>query len=66
MCMSKPKMPKAPPPPAPLPMQETRDTEVLNAQQRDRRRARLRGGRQGTLLTMGQSPITSGKSLLGV
>ena len=60
---SKPKTPKAPAPVAPAPRPAELDDDVRQREQ-DRRRQRISAaGRQGTILTEGQT-LSSGKSTI--
>lgn len=67
MCMSAPKV--NPPPvvnPPPPPQSPQVDQQIIDARDRERRRAAGRGGRQSTMLAGDVAPATGqSKSLLG-
>lgn len=66
MCMSRPKMPKAPPPPASAP--RMMDEGVMKTRGDEKRRLRMLAGRQSTILTSGSglsSPATTTSTILG-
>lgn len=62
MCMSAPKVPKAPPPPASAPRMQ--DEGVQRARGDEKRRLRQLAGRQSTILTSA-SGLTSAASTTG-
>ncbi len=66
MCMSGPKAPKAPPPPASAP--RMMDEGVMRARGDEKRRLRMLAGRQSTLLTGGSgltAPASTTATFLG-
>lgn len=64
MCTSKPKPPPPVNPPPP-PQSAEVDKQVLDARDRERRRAQNRNGRQSTMLAGDVTPTAQSKTLLG-